>query len=77
MSVFNLKEAFLEVLKFFHLKALSDNYNLVIKFESKMPLMCYADKTRLQQLLANVTSNAVKNSANKDIMIKVEFNNQD
>ena len=73
MQVFNLKDAFMEILQFFHLQALIKKQQFVIQFEKMVPLFCYSDKLRLQQILANLASNAIKFSGNNTIMIGVEF----
>jgi two-component system, NarL family, capsular synthesis sensor histidine kinase RcsC len=69
MQVFNLKDAFMEILQFFHLQALIKKQQLILKFESLVPEICCCDKQRLQQVLANLTSNAVKFSGNQSVQI--------
>lgn len=70
-SSFNLREAVCGTVEFFRYKAENKGIKLTCEHNSDLPLNVVGDKKRLQQIVTNLVSNAIKFTANGSVMVKI------
>jgi len=74
-KAFNLRNCLEEVIDMFIVKAAQSGLELTFHIESNVPLYIVGDKTRLQQVLINLTGNALKFTHKGEVHIKLKLTN--
>ena len=69
---FNLLTAIENVISVFNVKAQEKNLKLILEIDDSVPKYVIGDKFRLNQVLSNLTSNAIKFTEEGSITIKVD-----
>jgi len=76
-KAFNLRNCIEEVIDMFIVKAAQRGLGLSFHLQNNVPLIITGDKTRLQQVLINLTGNALKFTHQGKVHIQVALINQD
>jgi two-component system CheB/CheR fusion protein len=74
---FEIRESITSILHSFNLKINEKNLKLVKEFDSKIPSTLLGDSVRLNQIILNLMSNAVKFTHKGKIILSVKLLNQD
>ena len=74
---FEMRESITSILHSFNLKIKEKNLELVKEYDSKIPSMLLGDSVRLNQIILNLMSNAVKFTHKGKIILNVKLLNED
>ena len=74
---FEIRESLKSILHSFNLKVKQKNLELVKEYDSKIPSMLLGDSLRLNQIILNLISNAVKFTHKGKIILSVKLLNED
>ncbi len=74
LGAVHLEEVVLEVTSLFKLNAEKNGIDLKVEVDASVPETIHSDRTRLQQVLNNLVSNAVKFTSSGEIVVKVWSN---
>lgn len=71
---FKLKPALMSVLHIFRLQAEAKRIKFTVRFDDTLPIKIETDKPRLQQVVRNLVSNALKYTVKGHITIEIRYN---
>lgn len=74
---FNLEDLLQDVMNLFGPKAHEKRLELILFIEPVLPVMLFGDPHRLQQVLTNLVGNAIKFTAEGEVMVKVALVSQE
>ena len=74
---FEIRESLNTILHSFNLKVKQKNLDLVNEYDSKIPSMLLGDSLRLNQIILNLISNAVKFTHKGTVLLSVKLLNED
>jgi two-component system CheB/CheR fusion protein len=74
---FEIRESLKSILHSFNLKVKQKNLDLLNEYDSKIPLMLLGDSLRLNQIILNLISNAIKFTHKGTVLLSVKLLNED